>query len=62
MSDRKIVVTHGGRGLMQIDKKTGDSLHVFDDGGAHIDKANGQKLYIKKLTGDGKIKDLGGYF
>ncbi|MCK5590739.1 MAG: hypothetical protein KAI72_02165 [Candidatus Pacebacteria bacterium] len=60
--DRKIVVTHDGRGTMNIDRKTGDCLHVFEDGGAHIDKANGEKLNIEKLTGDGKIKDLGGYF
>ena len=50
------------QGFMEIDKKTGDILHTFQDGGAHIDKANGQKLKIIKLTGDGKIKDLGPYF
>ncbi|MBI2004202.1 hypothetical protein HYS72_01935 [Candidatus Pacearchaeota archaeon] len=61
-NDRKIVITHEGRGTMEIDLKTGDRLHVFQDGGAHIDKANGQKLKITKLTGDGKIKDLGPYF
>lgn len=60
--DRKIVVTHEGRALKEIDKKSGDSLHIFDDGGARIDKANGPKLYITKLTGDGKVKDLGPYF
>ena len=60
--DRKVVVTHNGRAMMNIDRKTGDALHVFEDGGAHIDTANGKKLFIKKLTGNKKIKDLGPYF
>ena len=60
--DRKIVVTHEGQGLMEIDRISGDRLHVFEDGGAHIDKANGEKLEIEKLTGEGFIKDLGAYF
>ena len=59
--ERKIVITHEGKGTMTIDTITGDRLHVFEDGGAHIDR-NGEKLHIEKLTGDGKIKDLGGYF
>lgn len=59
---RIIRITHKGKGMKDIDKKSKDSLHTFDDGGAHIDKADGKKLNIKKLTGDGKIKDLGGYF
>lgn len=59
--DRKIVITHSGRGTKNIDKKTGDALHVFTDGGAHIDK-NGEKIKVTKLTGNKKIKDLGPYF
>lgn len=60
--DRIIKVTHDGRGTMDIDKISGDRLHVFEDGGAHIDKADGRKLKIEKLTGEGFIKDLGPYF
>jgi len=60
--DRKIVVTHQGRGMKEIDKSSGDSLHTFEDGIAHIDKKDGTKLRITKLTGNGKTKDLGGYF
>ena len=59
----KIVFTHGGRGTMDIHRATGDRLHTFDDGRAHLDLENGKvKLKIEKLTGDGKIKDLGPYF
>ena len=60
--NRKIIVTHKGTGIKTIDKKSGDSLNVFDDGGVHIDLSNGKKLGIKKLTGNKKIKDLGTYF
>ena len=60
--DRIIKITHKGQGMMEIDKKTGDRLNIFQDGGAHIDKANGTKLKIEKLTGNKKIKDLGPCF
>jgi hypothetical protein len=60
--DRKIVVTHKGNGIKEIDKISKDALHTFQDGGVHINKSDGRKLQIKELTGNGKIKDLGGYF
>ena len=60
--DRKIVITHQGQGMKEIDRISGDALHVFQDGCAHLDKADGTKLQITKLSGDGKIKDLGPYF
>lgn len=62
MGDFKTKITHDGKGMKEIDRKTGDALHTFEDGGAHIDKKDGKKLKIEKLTGDGRIKDLGGYF
>jgi hypothetical protein len=50
MGDSKIIrITHDGKGMKDIDKKTGDALHTFEDGEAHIDKKGGEKLMLLLL-------------
>lgn len=56
--------SHNGEGSMWIHRETGDCLHTFQDGGAHIDLGGNHqiKLGIERVGSDPWIKDLGGYF
>lgn len=56
--------SHNGEGFMTIHRETGDCLHTFQDGGAHIDLSGNHltKLGIERMGPESYIKDLGGYF
>lgn len=60
----KSKVTHGGDGMMEIHRISGDSLHTFSNGEAHIDKGpnHAEKLNVERLGDNPLIKDLRGYF
>ena len=57
----KIVTTHDGEGLKSIYRDSGDSLHLFSDGKAHLDI--GTKRYGIERMGDNPLtKGIGGYW
>lgn len=62
-----MAVTHGGRGMMTIDRISGNAFHGFEDGKAHLDIGS-SKYFIERMTEDRygnnilkDVKGLGGY-